>query len=215
MYPTDPTDGSSAYDCISSFATMDAIMIGLQESIQDENRQQSLIPGITFTCHGFITKWILAAKWANKANYPELQTWNSTDGFTYTKQGATTFSLDGGSTEMTFYEYIPDTPHEFHDGDILGMFIPAQSRYKIYFQADESGPTNYFYDTGTGSTIPPEDDFTTTEEDTANVHPLVAVEVCEYSKLLCMLAYSDNPQCLIGCASNLYTALFNIPGNCV
>ncbi len=193
MYPTAPTDGSAASDCISSFATMDAIVIGLQQSgkerpIEEENRQQRLIPGITFTCHGFITKWILAAKWSDKDNYPELQTWNSTDGITYTKQGATTFSLEGGSTEMTFYEYTPDTPHEFHDGDVLGMFIPDNSRYNMFFQGDESGPTNYFYGTGLGSTTPPEGDFTITEVATATAYPLVAVEVCEYNKLHIMRA---------------------------
>ncbi len=185
LYPTAPTDGSSASDCISSFATMDEIMIGLQQSgmerpIKDEKRQQRLIPGITFTCHGFITKWILAAKWGDKANYPELQTWNSSDGITYTKQGTTTFSFEGGSEEMLFYEYTPDPPgHEFQDGDVLGMFIPDKSRYNIFFQADESAPTNYFYDTGGGSTTPPEGDFTTTGIPTATAYPLLAVEICE------------------------------------
>ncbi len=63
-----------------------AIMAALQQSVQDEQREQCLIPGISFTCHGFITKWILAAKWANTDHLPELQTWNSTDGITYTKR---------------------------------------------------------------------------------------------------------------------------------
>ncbi len=184
-------------------------MIGLQQSgidrpIHDENRQQLLIPGITFTCHGFITKWILLAKWSDEVNYPELQTWNSTDGITYTKQGATTFSLEGGSAEMSLYEYTPDTPHEFHDGDVLGMFIPDKSRYEMFLLADKSGPTNYFYDTGKDSTFPPEDDFTTTAADTAIVHPLIIVEVCEYSTLLS----SDSSQCLI----QLY---IQHPGNCL
>ncbi len=59
---------------------------------------------------------------------------------------------------MTFYEYTPDPPgHEFHDGDVLGMFIPAQSRYRMLFLADESGPTNYLYNTG--SATPPEGNF--------------------------------------------------------
>ncbi len=88
---------------------------------------------------------------------------------------------------MSFYKYNPDTPHEFHDGDVLGMFIPDKSRYKIYFQTDGSGPTNYFSDTGKDSTIPPGDDFITTEETTATAYPLVAVEVCEYTKCIVML----------------------------
>ncbi len=97
--------------------------------IDEEDREQRLIPDINFTCHGFITKWILAAEWDDEDIYPELQTWNSTDGITYTKQGATTFSLEGGSAEMTYYEYSPNPPHEFNDGDVLGSFIPDNPRY--------------------------------------------------------------------------------------
>ncbi len=75
--------------------------------------------GITFSCHGFITKSILAAEWRDEVYYPELQTWNSTDGITYMKQGATTFSVEGGNAEMTFYEYTPNTPHEFYNGYVV------------------------------------------------------------------------------------------------
>ncbi len=107
--PLAPNDGSSASDCLSNFATMDAIMAGLGRSVRsrDSEEEQLLIPEITFTCHGFITKWILAANWDDEDCYPELQTWNSIDGITYTKQGATTFSAEGGSEEMTFYEISP------------------------------------------------------------------------------------------------------------
>ncbi len=181
LYPTAPTDGSSASDCISSFATMDAIMAGLGQTLNDRGTQQRLFPGITFTCHGFITKWILAAEWRDEVNYPELQTWNSTNDITYTKQGATTFSLDGGSTEMTFYEYTPDSPHEFYDGDILGIFLPVFSsgRYRVFFEDDGTAPLNYYRLYFTSS--PPAGDFSTTGDNVVAVNeaPLIAVEVCK------------------------------------
>ncbi len=176
--PLVPNDGSSASDCLSNFATTDAIVAGLGQTIKKKENQQCLNSGITFTCHGFITKWILAAEWGDEVNYPELQTWNSTDGIMYTKQGATTFSVEGGSTEMTFYEYTPDTPHEFHDGDVLGMFIPDKSICQIFFEEVAVGPLNYFLYTGTATT-PPVGDFTTSGKTIATAYPLLAVEVRE------------------------------------
>ncbi len=163
---------------------MDAVMIGVEQSgtdkvINDEQQQQRLIPGITFTCHGFITKWILAAMWADTDHLPDLQTWNSPDGIIYTKQGNTTFSLEGGSAEMTYYEYSPNPPHEFNDGDVLGMFIPDQTRLALFFESVDSGSLNYVYDTNVS---PPGGDLITTSRDTeVNAAPLIAVEVCEYT----------------------------------
>ncbi len=161
---------------------MDQVMIGVQQMeggrpIQEEEREQRLIPDINFTCHGFITKWILAAMWADEDVYPELQTWNSTDGITYTKQGATTFSLEGGSAVMTYYEYSPNSPHEFNDGDVLGMFIPDKSRYKLFFERTDSGPENYVEDMADSAGS----DFTTNSGgiQITSAVPLIAVEVCE------------------------------------
>ncbi len=174
-----PTDGSSASDCVRNFASMDDIVIALQRSIRDERRQQRLIPGINFTCHGFITKWIFAAKWRDIDNLPELQTWNSSDGTTYTKQGVTTVSFEGGSAEMTYYEYRPNPPHEFNNGDVLGVFIPDRTRLQMFFERVDSGFLNYVH--RNVNSIPPEGDFvTTTADNTANAAPLIAVEVCEY-----------------------------------
>ncbi len=154
-------------------------MAVVQQSIEDS--QQRLIPGINFTCHGFITKWVLAAKWATTDNLPELQTWNSTDDTTYMKQGATTVSLEGGSAEMTYYEYSPNPPHEFNDGDVLGIFIPDRTRLAIFFVEVESGPLNYVdLKTGNDRFSPPVGPFeTTTAGMTVNAVPLIAVEVCK------------------------------------
>ncbi len=153
-------------------------MAVVQQSIEDS--QQCLVPGISFTCHGFITKWILAAKWANTDHLPEQQTWNSPDDIIYTKQGATTFSLEGGSAEMTYFEYSPNPPHEFNDGDVLGMFIPDETRLAIFFVEVESDPLNYVDNTGNNNFNPPGGPFvTTTADTTVNAVPLIAVEVCK------------------------------------
>ncbi len=161
---------------------MDEVMIGVQQTgmekpIKEEQKEQRLIPNINFTCHGFITKWIFLAKWDDKVVYPELQTWNSPDGTTYTKQGATTVSLEGGSVEMTYYEYSPNPLHEFNDGDVLGMFIPDKPRYKLFFERTDSGPENYVKDKADSAGS----EFTTNSGgiQMTNAVPLIAVEVCE------------------------------------
>ncbi len=175
--PLAPDDGSSASDCLSNFATTDAIMAGLGRSVSSRSsqREHGLIPEITFTCHGFITKWILAANWDDEDCYHELQTWNSIDGITYTKQGATTFSAEGGSEEMTFYEYTPDIPQEFHAGDVLGIFIPDWPYFQIFTEEVDSGPLNYFFDTGSATTS----QFNIAGKDVRIAAPLIAVEICE------------------------------------
>ena len=158
---------------------MEAIEAAVQERISDEQRQQRLIPGINFTCHGFITKWILGAKWMMEDNYPELQIWNSSDGTTYVKQSTTVFTVDGGSNNVSIYEYIPDPAQEFHDGDIFGIFIPDESRYKVFFIQDEDGPVNFAMNSGSMVSNPPEGDFDTSGKTMVNEVPLIAVEVCE------------------------------------
>ncbi len=154
-------------------------MAGLKRNIRGRQGEQHLVPRINFTCHGFITKWIIGAECDNRVRhdfYPELQTWNSTDGATYTKQGATTFSVDGGSREMTFYEYTPDTPHEFHKGDVLGIFIPHRTNFQIFFEEVDFGPLSYFLKIGVAQT-----EITIVWNNVRNAAraPLITVEICE------------------------------------
>ncbi len=85
---------------------------------------------------------------------------------------------------MTYYEYSPNPPHEFNDGDVLGMFIPDETRLAIFFERVDSSCFNYV-DRNVNS-IPPEGDFvTTTADNTVNAVPLIAVEVCEYPYFTC------------------------------
>ncbi len=81
---------------------------------------------------------------------------------------------------MTYYEYSPNPPHEFNDGDVLGMFIPDETRRAIFFVNVGSGPLNYVDNTGNNNFNPPGGPFETTSADTTvNAVPLIAVEVCK------------------------------------
>ena len=78
---------------------------------------------------------------------------------------------------MTYYEYIPDTPHEFRDGDVLGVFIPTfEDTYGIFFKEDSNAPLNYYVD---GTTISPQEDFSIINANRSRESPLIAVEICE------------------------------------
>ena len=88
------------------------------------NKKQYLFPDITFTCNGFITKWVVGGTTdSSESLQPELQIWRNTGGTSYTK---TNFSLIpipfSTPTAVNIVEYIPEPPLEFQEGDILGVY---------------------------------------------------------------------------------------------
>ena len=108
------------------------------------NKKQYLFPDITFTCNGFITKWIVGGTTdSSESLQPELQIWRNTGGTSYTK---TKFSLIPFSTPtaVNIVEYIPDPPLEFQEGDILGVYLPHHNDSAlVVFSQDRDGPANY------------------------------------------------------------------------
>ena len=105
------------------------------------DNQQRLFPDITFTCNGFITKWIIGAKRGRGTLLPELQVWRNI-GASFIK---TKFSpLPSNATDNNIVEYIPNPPLEFQEGDILGVYQPPHqdSALVVYYQ-DHDGPVNY------------------------------------------------------------------------
>ena len=109
------------------------------------SNKQYLYPDITFTCNGFITKWIVGGTTDNFESLlqPELQIWRNTGGTSYTK---TNFSLIPFSTPTADYivEYIPNPPLEFQEGDILGVYQPQHNDSAlVVFSQDRDGPANY------------------------------------------------------------------------
>ena len=133
------------------------------------DNQQRLFPDITFTCNGFITKWIVGAKRGRGTLLPELQVWRNIGGTSFIK---TKFSpLPSSATDNNIVEYIPNPPLEFHEGDILGVYQPPHqdSALVVYYQ-DHDGPANYACEEGNNSTV------TLDAPDHPYDYPLVTVE---------------------------------------
>ena len=134
------------------------------------DRQQRLFPDITFTCNGFITKWIVGAEAENDDSLPELQIWRNTGGTSYTKAG---FSLLLSNTiSGNVAEYILSSPLEFQEGDILGVYQPRRgdSALVVYYQ-ERDGPVNYEEGNSALSTV------TLDTPDNQYDYPLVTVEI--------------------------------------
>ena len=88
------------------------------------NQRQQITPNITFTCDGWITKWIIGALWDNNVMlFPELQIWRNDGNATYRKINGTFLSVETFN-ESLMYEYSNFSPIPFQARDILGTFVP-------------------------------------------------------------------------------------------
>ena len=142
-------------------------------------RQQRLFPDIQFTCNGLITKWIVGAQTrTNGSRMPELQIWRNVSGNTFTKISSSLLILSENGINPNVYEYMPNPPLMFQDGDILGIHQPPvnESELVLYYQ-DNTGPVNY-RQSGHGIENNPLSSFTYSGT-AANEYdyPLVSVEV--------------------------------------
>ena len=140
-------------------------------------RQQILFPDIRFTCNGFITKWIVGAQVRNDSEghrMPELQIWrlNSGTNDTYTKINSSLITPNEIQGSPNVHEFIPSTPLQFTDGDILGVHQPEfmPSRF-VLFQQRNTGPENY-----NRFRSNPQSTFTISSSASLYDYPLVSVE---------------------------------------
>ena len=150
---------------------------------------------MVFSCNGSVTKWIYGGidRGPNPPNkLPELQIWRQATGG-YTKME---FSLVDANTMngTNLYEFIPQTPLEFQEGDIFGVYIPRTSRnaFSLYRQ-QESGPLER-YRSGNSLSMITE---STLSSDTNNNFPLVAVEI---SKIIIIFHFKS--KILLGISTN-------------
>ena len=151
-------------------------------TLRNRDQQQRIIPSIAFRCNGFITKWIVAARWRSdedRVYFPELQIWRATVLNIYRRITASTLTATAENASNV-YEYTPSSPLPFQEGDFLGIFQPsgAASRLRVYY-VDNVGPPNYYYDPNRNT--PPIGVFLITRfTSTQNDQPLVAVEISKF-----------------------------------
>ena len=157
-------------------------LVGLGEvgRLIGHNRRQQITPNITFTCDGWITKWIIGALWGSENMlFPELQIWRNDGNATYRKINGTFISVETSNASL-IYEYSDFSPIPFQAGDILGAFVPKGSKLKLRSEHDRSH-LNYFNTTSDDATESPYDSIDLSGPlSTATYHPLVSVEISKY-----------------------------------
>ena len=96
-------------------------------------------------------KWIVGAIERNSgAQFPELQIWRMNNGIegsnTFYKVGHSLLNLTEANTTdaAQVFEYSPNPPLKFQEGDILGIYTPwfSLTRSIVYYQ-NLTGPLNY------------------------------------------------------------------------
>ena len=112
-----------------------------------KKKEQRLFPDITFTCNGFITKWIVGACNAdsNNSDNTQLQIWRrgGSSNTAYNKIGVSIL-IPNETSHPNVHEYISNPPLEFQEGDILGVYQPddTNNQLNLYYQ-ENTGPLNY------------------------------------------------------------------------
>ncbi len=142
--------------------------------------QQQIIPDISFSCSGTVSRWIVAGNERNEHNEPEVQIWRETfnGSGVYTKVHGMSLPERAEDSSL-IYEFTATMDVQL--GDILGLFEPEDSWLRLYY-TDQYGPVNYYMDTGDDVT-PPTGDFDISGAATMHGMPLVTVEFCKYSVL--------------------------------
>ena len=134
---------------------------------------------MAFSCNGSVTKWIYGAIDHGTPNQPVLQIWRRLGPNNYTEIGS---SLVNNDTMIgtNLYEFIPQIPLEFQEGDIFGVYAGHFNNNStgndglVLNEQRESGPINLRISTSV--TSPPS---TITEKliTVNNDFPLVTVEI--------------------------------------
>ena len=157
-----------------------AVMNYFNIELKKREAQQSIFPNITFTCNGFITKWIFGAEIA-VSNYkmPELQIWRKKS---EAKNKETVFQKInfsipkiefGSNSKNVVIDFDVSTLLEFQAGDIFGLYQPNGGKLAVYYQKDY-GPVNYV---SRNLDPPVPTKFSPVASNTDYDYPLVTVEI--------------------------------------
>ena len=160
----------------------------LYNSIEEKGsiRQRRILPSMTFSCSGNISKWTFVARsrtGGQHNQYPRFQLWRPNGTRIYRKVcESSDMSTMSGKSDFTVEEYIPDNPVPFEAGYIFGVYQPQESHRRLSVRHVDV-PHGYGYDNYHRDNMMPEV-FNTNGLTPANNYPLVAVETSEYQKTL-------------------------------
>ena len=131
-----------------------------------------MYPEIVFSCNGTVTKWIFGGNGNEDQDKPELQIWRQQGPINYNKIGS---SLVNANTMIgtNLYEFVPQIPLQFIEGDIFGVHIPEDQVY--LYEQKESGPINLRDDSNADNPLSTITGALRTEG--ANDFPLVTVKI--------------------------------------
>ena len=136
---------------------------------------QFLYQEMIFSCNGSVTKWIFGADDREDEVHPELQLWRQLSPNNYIKIGSSSVNA---STMIgsNLYEFIPQAPLDFKEGDIFGAFIPlgVTNRGLVLYEQKGSGPINKQIES---LTSPPSTLHSSSLSYANNDFPLVTVEI--------------------------------------
>ena len=124
----------------------------LISNITKSDSTQRIFPDMYFSCTGLITKWIIGGEPHIPRNpAPELQLWRRTKGTKYVKTSVTCItSLPNRTPHNNVYEYVLDSPLEFQNGDVFGLYKPRENESVLnIFLQENSGPFAYGPEDGT------------------------------------------------------------------
>ena len=132
-----------------------------------------------FLCNGSVTKWIFGAEdQTNNQNVlAKFQIWRQQNSSSYNKVSFSSIAFNEVTLIGTnLYEFIPQTPLQFQEGDIFGVYIPLTNLSRLmFYEQTQSGPINRFIDADNAlSTITGSLDYN------ANNYPLVTAEISKY-----------------------------------
>ena len=130
-----------------------------------------------FSCNGSLTKWIYGgvdlSESSGRTRLPELQIWRQLGPNSYNKTGSS-LVYAGTMIGTNLYEFIPHTPLQFQEGDILGAYYPHRDSSPInLYEQKRSGPMNL----RTGSNDPLSTISQSLTRDNNNDFPLVTVNI--------------------------------------
>ena len=97
---------------------------------------------MVFSCNGSVTKWIFGAVNNGNRNQPELQIWRQLGPNNYNKAGSSLVNA-GTMIGINLYEFIPQTPLQFQEGDIFGVYSDRTDGNRlVLYEQRETGPIN-------------------------------------------------------------------------